>query len=180
MSIQLLIRVLRSYIRLIIIKLLHHSSFSFDTIAFLGTSVQVKVGRGKLRLGKAVYLESRCLISTASGGRMSIGKRTFFNRNCYIACRDSITIGSDCIFGPNVSIYDHNHKFDAIQVYKNEYRTDPIVIGNGCWIGDGVKILKGTVIGDGCVVSAGSVIQGVIPPRSLVNSKKELKIEALR
>jgi virginiamycin A acetyltransferase len=42
------------------------------------------------------------------------------------------------------------------------------VIGNDVWIGQGARILPGACIGDGVIVGAGAVVQGVIPPYSVV------------
>ena len=35
----------------------------------------------------------------------------FFNNDCSITCLNKITIGANCLFGENVKLYDHNHKF---------------------------------------------------------------------
>lgn len=46
------------------------------------------------------------------GGKLRIGDTVFMNRNAIIVCRENITIGNNTSIGPNVCIYDHNHKFN--------------------------------------------------------------------
>lgn len=83
------------------------------------------------------------------------------------------------MFGPNVCVFDHNHKFDMEGV-KPEYSSGAIHIGKKCWIGSGAIILKGTTIGDGCVIGAGTVVSGNIPAHSLVTSNRDMLIQPIR
>lgn len=82
------------------------------------------------------------------------------------------------MFGPNVCIYDHDHKYDA-EGFKEGYRTGAIVIEDHCWIGANVTILRGTHIGEGCVIGAGAILKGDIPEHSLVTPNRELIITRL-
>ena len=109
------------------------------------------------------------------GGVLSIGKKVAFNRNCIIICRKSITIGDNVIFGPNVTIYDHDHVFTDSGIQPG-YKHGEVIIDRGCWIAAGVTILRNTHIGEGCVIGAGTVVKGNIPPHSLVTSDRGLNI----
>lgn len=42
---------------------------------------------------------------------VKIGNSCFFNNGCSINANKSITIGDGTLFGENVKIYDHNHRF---------------------------------------------------------------------
>lgn len=95
-------------------------------------------------------------------GRLSIGNRCFFNNNCSLNVLAKITIENDCLFGENVKIYDHNHRFNKINkaISTQGFSLDNITIGNNCWIGSDVIILKGSHIGDNCVIAAGCIVDG--------------------
>lgn len=109
-------------------------------------------------------------------GQLKIGSSVSFNRNCIIICRQRITIGDNCMFGPNVCIFDHDHMFNHEGIIPNEYRCSEIVIETGCWIGAGTTILKGTHVGKNTIIGAGSVVKGDIPSNSIVRSNREMEI----
>ncbi len=143
-----------------------------------GTEISVKQG-GHLTLGKNVCAYKRVALS-AIGGSLSIGSSVSLNRGAMIICYQEIAIGDGCEFGPNVVIYDHDHRFSAEGFETNQFKTAPVVIEEGCWIGANVTILRGTHIGKGSVVGAGAVVKGNIPPHSLVKSDRTLIIEPIR
>ena len=114
--------------------------------------------------------------------RIKIGNGVFFNRCCSITCYDSIEIGDNTIFGENVRIFDHNHRFNVadVPVSKQGYTYSPIKIGNNCWIGSNVVILKGVTIGDNCVIGAGVVLNRSIESGSLVTTENKIKITKIQ
>ena len=105
-----------------------------------------------------------------SNAKVHIGNRVFFNNYCSVVSLDDIYIGDDCIFGENVKIYDHNHRFDVKDKRKAEqgFKTDAVIIKDNCWIANNVVILKGVTIGRGCNVAAGAVVNKSTPPYSIV------------
>lgn len=143
----------------------------------LTTEIRV-INHGRITLGNGASFQRRCSIS-AVGGEILIGNRVSFNRNCIAICHQRIRIGSNCAFGPNVVIYDHDHKFNSMGFAQDEYNTSPIEIGDNCWIGANVTILRGTIIGEGSVIGAGTVVRGVIPPHSLVTSGREMIVRPI-
>lgn len=179
MKISALYRVVVNSMKICWLKIKYRGRVNIDGIQFWDPSATFLVGKGKVQLHRSIMIEKDCYFSVSSGGELSIGEKTFFNRFCYIASREKICIGHNCNFGPNVSIYDHDHLYDSDGVNKNEYKTSPIVIGNNCWIGDGAKILRGTTIGDGCVIGAGTVIKGVVPSHSMVVGHNKLHIRSI-
>ena len=110
---------------------------------------------------------------------MHIGQNVAFNRNCIVICRKAITIEGDVIFGPNVTIYDHDHVFSDEGVQPG-YKHGDVVIEKGCWIAANVTILRNTHIGEGSVIGAGAVINGDIPPHSLVTSDRGISIVPIK
>lgn len=77
-------------------------------------------------------------------GKLQIEKDCFFNNGCTIGVNKSVVIEKGSIFGENVKIYDHNHKFaDITKSIKSQgYSNGMVRIGQHCWIGSNVCILK--------------------------------------
>lgn len=117
----------------------------------------------------------------ADGGTIMIGDHVFFNHNCSITSMESVTIGDNCIFGENVKIYDHNHRFSRQCLIKDQgFSKGSITIGKNCWLASNVTILKGAKIGDNVVIGAGCTIDGEVPSNSLVKVRREYDVEAIR
>lgn len=128
-----------------------------------------------IKFGKKVTWRKRFNV-WIEGGQVIIGDNCFFNNDCSINSKDKITIGSGCIFGEGVKLYDHNHKYSSRNVLlKNQgYDCAEIIIGNNCWICSNVVILKGARIGDNCVIGASTVIRGPIESNTVVYQETEL------
>lgn len=141
------------------------------------TKVQIKRD-GYITLGKHVSASRNGIIASV-GGKLIVGENTGFNSNNNIVCHELINIGSDCMFGPNVCIYDHDHMFGADGV-KEGFKTGSVIIEDKCWIGANVTILRNTHIGQGCIIGAGATIKGTIPAHSLVISKQNIVIKSLK
>ena len=109
---------------------------------------------------------------------MIIGNGVFINQNTVIAAHKKISIGEGTTIGPNVCIYDHDHRFGAQGIMPG-YKEADVTIGNNVWIGANVVILRGTVIEDGCVIGAGCVVKGHIPAHSLVVTNRKNDISEL-
>lgn len=109
----------------------------------------------------------------ARSGKLTVGNNVFLNSGCIITAREEITIGDNTIFGPNVIVYDHDHKRDGHIVLDNEFVGAPVRIGKNVWIGAGSIILMGSVIEDNCVIAAGSVVKGTIPEGRVFVQKRE-------
>lgn len=112
-------------------------------------------------------------------GRISIGHHVFMSARTFLRCDHEITIGSFCMFGPNVRIYDtRNHPFSPARrkeqaraicsgtVDSYEAGGAPVIIEDNVWLGMNVIVLEGVRIGQGSVVGAGSVVTRDIPPNS--------------
>ena len=142
-----------------------------------------KLEYGKsLRLGQGVVFRNRLSISITGQGTVEIGDRTFFNNGCSINGKQRIVVGCDCLFGEDVKIYDHNHRFNTreMKISQQGYSMGTVEIGNNCWICSNVIILKGAKIGNNCVISAGCIIDLEIPDDSIVKMRnKEITVESI-
>lgn len=133
---------------------------------------------GVIELGKRVTASRNSMIASV-GGKLRIGDHTIFNTNNNIVCHELIDIGSDCMFGPNVCIYDHDHNF-GYEGIQEGFKTGQVIIEDKCWIGANVTILRNTHIGKGCIIGAGAIIKGIIPDHSLVIGKHNVVIKSLK
>ena len=131
-----------------------------------------KSKKATLQIGKA-FRTRRNVELNARSGKLTIGNNVFLNSGCIITARESIKIGDGTIFGPNVIVYDHDHKMENGRVLDNDYVCAPVTIGNNVWIGAGTIILMGSAIEDNCIVAAGSVVKGIIPEGSVFMQKRE-------
>lgn len=146
--------------------------------AVLKTAVY-KIAFGKnFSVGKDTTFRSRFNVYLEKGAKISIGEKCFFNNDCSINSLDSIVIGNGNIFGENVKLYDHNHRYQDHNVSLKEqgFVTKPIVIGNDCWFGSNVTVLQGVHIGNNCVIGANSLIYKDIEDGSIVTSDSKIAV----
>ena len=163
----------------LLIRIIHPQGLTvcgFQDLQF-DTTLSIR-NNGGMILGKRTTTFKGVLLAV-NGGRLMLGEHVFFNRNCNVVARNQISIGNHCIFGPNVSIFDHNHMFDHNGIVLGVYKTSPIMIEDNCWIGANVTILRGTHIGEGCVIGAGAVVQGEIPAHSIVTNDRTIVIRPI-
>lgn len=119
-------------------------------------------------IGRNSIIECTGVISEL-GEKLTIGNNVGIAANAFISMRGYITIGDDCIFGPNVKIHAENHIFEDlnIPIRLQGAARKGIEIGSDCWVGSGVTILDGVKIGQGCIIAAGAVVNKDIPDYSI-------------
>lgn len=101
------------------------------------------------------------------GKHIEVGKNFFANYNCTILDVAKVTIGDNCQFAPNVSIYTAGHPVHPeTRNTMYEYGIS-VTIGNNVWIGGNTVILPGVQIGDNVVIGAGSVVTRDIPANTI-------------
>lgn len=114
------------------------------------------------------------------GKNISVGKNFYSNFNCTILDQAKVTIGDNCMLGPNVTITTTRHPMVAEErrgrPFANSFApgkladlelVKPVTIGDDVWICSGAIICAGATIGSGAVIGAGSVVTGNIPANSL-------------
>lgn len=153
----------------------------FHINAFLKKIILFFIFNGRFKVGKYTTWRRRFNIMISKNAKIVIGKSCFFNNDCSINAENEIIIGDNSIFGENVKIYDHNHKFRNcnLSIKEQGYKKRNVYIGNNCWIGSNVTILSGTEIADRCVIGANCVINGKIGYGTLVKMSNNLKCEKI-
>ena len=101
------------------------------------------------------------------GKHIEVGKNFFANYNCTLIDVAKITIGDNCMFGPNVAIYTAGHPLHPVTRNSMYEYGKPVTIGDNVWLGGNTVICPGVTIGDNVVIGAGSVVTKDIPPFSL-------------
>lgn len=128
-----------------------------------------KKNKFKILRKAGVTIDASCTITppfTFGEGRLTIDKNVFINSNCNCIDAEKITIGSNTLIGPNVTITTITHKTSP-QSRHNKLITAPIHIGENVWIGAGVTILPGVSVGKGSVIGANSIVNCDIPDNTM-------------
>lgn len=145
-----------------------------------GTRFIMKKG-ARVSLGYNGCFSRNGSIFVGEQGRLTLGSRVYFNVNAYISCQNSVSVGDNCIFGPNVTVIDNNHAFSKEKgVSTSRHNCGGISIGNNSWVGANAVILKDTQIGKNCVIGAGCVVKGKIPDGSIVTQDRALRIKEIQ
>jgi len=129
-----------------------------------------------IKLGNKVTIGSYALIRPTGkyGGEPGMGLIVGDNSNigpfAYIGCSGMITIGSNVMISPRVSIYAENHNFSRTDITMKEQGVtrEDVIIEDDCWIAANSIVLAGVTIGKGSIVAAGSVVTKDVPPYSIV------------
>lgn len=142
--------------------------------AAFGTGCDVRA-RFVLRrqAGACVRFGPRCVLDNdltiEVSGRLEVGARTIFGHHGTLAARASLIIGEDCLIAELVSIRDHDHRFDALEIPIREQGevVEPVRIGRNVWIGAKATITKGVTIGDNAIIGANAVVTRDIPANAI-------------
>lgn len=132
-----------------------------------------------LKIGKKFRARHNVELNIRDKAVLEIGSDVFLNSGCVITARERVLIGDHTIFGPNVVIYDNDHKICDGRVLDNEFETASVVIGKNVWIGAGAIILKGSVIEDNCVIAAGSVVKGRVESNHILIQKRNTELRPI-
>lgn len=121
--------------------------------------------RGRMTMGRGVLFAPN--VSIAHGERVAVGDRTHVGARCALWAGPAaarITIGDDCIFGPEVFLTAADYGTAAThRILDQPRREADIVVGNDVWLGARVLVTAGVEIGDGCIVGGGSVVTRSLP-----------------
>lgn len=137
--------------------------------------------RGKI-LKELFKSEKECYIEPPFrcdyGYNVKFGKNFYVNFGCTILDVNTVTIGDNVMFGPNVQVYTATHPVNVEERISGKEMGFPIEIGDNVWIGGGTIICPGIKIGNNTVIGAGSVVTKDIPDNVVAagNPCKVIKI----
>ncbi|ACV64767.1 Acetyltransferase (isoleucine patch superfamily)- like protein [Desulfofarcimen acetoxidans DSM 771] len=176
------IKILKSYIRLLLCKVVLGKKLKLRNFfyTYIDSFVNIEINKnGCIFMGKNVRIRKMCNLKCTSG-IIRIGNNVFFNNFVSLNCREHIEVGDDCLFGENVKIYDHDHTFrQGEKTSMLPIVSQRIIIGNNVWIGANVVILKGVSIGDNAVIGAGSLINKDVGASTIIYNKKDNIIKSI-
>lgn len=153
--------------RMGLLRLAHPKAAQVSLIQNIHPSTVIAIDKGAVKFKHSIFTRKGVSLRVSHGGKLSLGT-CFFNQGCSVTCLKNITIGDDCLFGPNVVIVDHDHDYRHSNTKRgSDYICKEVVIGNNVVVGANCVILKGAVIGDNCMIGAGSVVTGEIPEGTL-------------
>ncbi len=102
------------------------------------------------------------------GFNIHVGKNFFANFDCIMLDEAPITIGDNCLMGPQTCFYTVNHPMNAKDRVANYVYAKPITIGDNVWFGGNSVVLSGVTIGNNAVIGAGSVVTKDVPDNAVV------------
>lgn len=102
------------------------------------------------------------------GFNIHTGKRFFANFDVVILDLAKVTIGDNCLIGPQTGIYTAVHPMDSKERAADYIHGEPITIGDNVWFGGHCTVLPGVTIGNNVIVGAGSVVTKDIPDNAVV------------
>jgi len=135
--------------------------------------------------GEAVFIEAG--FHTDYANNIYLGDRVYININCTMLDAPTITevpyaisIGNDCLIGPNVQLLavSHDMQPELRQTTKQNY-ADAITLHNNVWLGAGVIVLGGVTVGENSVIGAGSVVTKNVEANSFYAGNPAIKIRPL-
>lgn len=101
------------------------------------------------------------------GEFIHIGDGTQINFNLTALDVAPITIGRDCLIGPNVQLLTAWHPIEPQPRRDKLESASPITLEDNVWLGGGVIVLPGVTIGENSIVGAGAVVTSDIPADSI-------------
>ncbi|MGO2638344.1 MAG: chorismate mutase [Enterococcus viikkiensis] len=110
---------------------------------------------------KHVYIEPS--ISFDYGYNIFVGENFYCNFHNVFLDICPITIGDNCMFGPNVQLYTASHPIEPAKRNSGLELGKPITIGDNVWIGGSAVIVPGVTLGNNVVVAAGAVVTKSFP-----------------
>jgi acetyltransferase-like isoleucine patch superfamily enzyme len=101
---------------------------------------------------------------TTKGG-VSIGVGCNINRGTVLDGRGALTIGDLVNISSDVTILTADHDPDS-EFFEGRVRS--VTIGSRSWLATRALILPGSTVGEGAVIAAGAVVNGDVPPWTVV------------
>ncbi len=157
-------------------KIRHCSKIKTGRMILISDNVEINaLSKQGIILGDNVSIHRNTIIECTGvlrelGEGLIIGNNVGIAQNCFIQVRGCVSIGSNVMFGPNVSIFSENHGFEKtdIPMIKQPTVRKGVVIEDDVWLGTQSVILDGVTIGKGSIIAAGAIVNMDVPPYSIV------------
>lgn len=98
------------------------------------------------------------------GCQMNVAKNVFVNHGFTAMAAGGITIETQVMIGPNVTVVTDNHDFENLMIL----RCKGVRICQGAWIGANVTILPGVTVGEHAIIAAGAIVTKDVEPWTIV------------
>jgi len=142
----------------------------------IGDNVEINaLSRNGIQMGNNISIHRNTVIECTGvirelGEGLIIGNNVGIAQNCFIQVRGTVRLGSNIMFGPNVSIFSENHGYQRTDITMLEQPTSRkgVVIEDDVWLGTRCVILDGVTIGKGSIIAAGAIVNISVPPYSVV------------
>jgi maltose O-acetyltransferase len=89
---------------------------------------------------------------------LTVGRSVSVSMGCFFEGDGDITLGDDCVLGPQVSVITSAHMRDRDGRVERNPTYLPVVVGRASWLGAGCMVMPGVTIGDDVTVAAGAVV----------------------
>ena len=161
-------------------------------VRFVGIPAVIRTRGSRMEIGDRCTINSsflsnlaglyqRSVLIARDGGTLRIGHDTGLS-GATVYAKTYIEIGSGCLIGANVKIFDtdfHPSNPEVRRKNPNAGKTAPVRIGDNVFIGANAMVLKGVAIGDDSVIAAGSVVVKDVPAGSLAGGNPARVIRSL-
>lgn len=157
---------LSAFVRGLLLR--RHFRASGLILALAGGPLPKVINKGGTIEVESCSFESGVRLEIMSGGKLTIGKGVYLNRNVHIVVGQAVSIGDMTKIGWDTVIMDtdqHGHSGRSAL-------PRPVVIEDNVWIGCRALILKGVRIGRGAVIGAGAIVTTDVPPLAVVGSPR--------
>ncbi len=111
-------------------------------------------------------------INVNDGAVLEIGSMTS-NVGINFQCRKKITIGNDCMFGRNSTIFDSSFHPTGYSLEEFKTNSEEVKIGNHVWVGAYAFVMQGTELKDGAIVGSKAYVRGETEPASLIMTRTD-------
>ena len=93
-----------------------------------------------------------------------IGANCHFSNNVSIIALQKVVMGTDCLVGDGVCIYDADfHEIEPDYRHNGPGLCAPVTIVDNVWLGSRAMVLKGVSIGENSIIAPMSVVTKDIP-----------------
>jgi acetyltransferase-like isoleucine patch superfamily enzyme len=157
-------------------KIRHCHKIRTGKMVLISDNVEINaLSKQGITLGNNVSIHRNTIIECTGvirelGEGLIIGNNVGIAQNCFIQVRGFVSIGSNVMFGPTVSIFSENHGFEntEIPMIKQPTTRKGVIIEDDVWLGTQSVILDGVTIGKGSIIAAGAIVNTNVPPYSIV------------